>query len=129
MSMRVSRRKLANVIADKVIDATTSTEVIMTEVAAYLVETGRVREQHLLVRDIEEALAERGIVIADITTAVPLNANSDASLAALAPTARKIVTRNHVDESIIAGVRVEMPGQRLDDTVQHKIAQLRALKV
>lgn len=128
MSERVSRRKIAAVIAER-IAKNEPIAGLMREAAAYLIETNRIREYELLVRDIEDALATRGIVIADVTAAAKLPSDVSAALKQFAPQAKKVVVREHIDESVVGGVRVELPGERFDGTLQHKIARLRALKV
>lgn len=128
MSERVSRRKIAAVIAER-IAKNEPIAGMMREAAAYLIETNRIREYELLVRDIEDALATRGIVIADVTAAAKLPSDVTAALKQFAPQAKRVVVREHIDESVVGGVRVELPGERFDGTLQHKIARLRALKV
>lgn len=128
MSERVSRRKIAAVIAER-IAKNEPIAGLMREAAAYLIETRRTREYELLVRDIEDALAERGIVITDVTAVAALPRDAHAALKQFAPSAKKVVVREHIDVSVIGGVRVELPGERFDGTLQHKLARLRALKV
>jgi F0F1-type ATP synthase delta subunit len=71
MATRLSRRKIAAYAADK-LAAGAASKKVLSEVAAYLIEMRRTREIDLLVRDIEDALEVRGIVVADVTSAYPL---------------------------------------------------------
>lgn len=128
MSERVSRHKIASIIADKIV-ARESVELLLKQTAAYLIETNRTREYELLVRDIEDALAHRGTVIADVTSATPLSSEAQAAIKELARHAKSVLVRETIDPSVIGGVRVELPGERFDNTVKHKIERLRALKV
>jgi len=57
MALRLSRRRIAAYAADKLLGGQPRSAVLR-EVAAYLVASGRTREQELLVRDIEATLAE-----------------------------------------------------------------------
>ena len=66
MSGQVSRRKLADLVADRLLSGDTD---VVTQLAAYLVDTHQTRRVDVLVRDIETAMARRGTVVADITSA------------------------------------------------------------
>lgn len=127
MSTRLSRRKLAVYAAQKLLDGTDKKKVLK-ELAAYLVDTGRTREMHLIVRDIESELALRGVVIADIVSARPLTASMKTQIGKLIG-AKDIQLRQTVDPSVLGGVRVDLPGQRFDGTIRHKLNALKASKV
>src|SRR3989337_1762900 len=72
MALRLSRRKIATYAADQLLAGVARREVLRS-VAAHLVEARRTREAMLLVRDIEDVLASRGHVVADVTSAHPLS--------------------------------------------------------
>ena len=124
MAMRLSRRKIAGFVAERLLSGT-STRVVLREVGAYLIDTGRVREATLLVRDIEDALAERGIVVADVTSARPLDQTLLKEITSLVG-GTSVELREHIDASVLGGVRVDTPGKRFDGTIQHKLTALRA---
>ena len=42
-------------------------------------------------------------------------------------TGRKIVLQNRIDPAVLGGVRLDYDGQRLDDTVSHRMASIRDL--
>lgn len=123
MAQRLSRRKMAAFVADKLQNGA-SARAAMKEVAAYLVESGRTRELELLVRDIEDALATRGVVVADITTAYPMSSGVKAEIAKLVG-AKNLQMRELVDPTVIGGVRIEVPGKRFDGTIRRKILALK----
>lgn len=121
----ISRRKLAGFIADTLQSGDDATTVIK-QAAAYLIETRQIRSAGLLVRDIEEALLERGIVVADVTTAHPIGKEERATLAKLFPS-EQLHIRETIDASVLGGIRVEVPGKRFDGTLQHKIDLLKEI--
>jgi len=127
MALRLSRRKLAVYVADK-LQAGASASEVMREIAAYLIDTKRTRELELLVRDIEDALATRGVVVADVTTAHALGKELKSEIGALVG-AKKLQIRETIDESVLGGVRIDLPGKRFDGTIRHKLTALRAKKI
>jgi F-type H+-transporting ATPase subunit delta len=124
MAQRISRRKLAAYAADQLVDGK-KTGAVVKEVAAFLIDTKRTREAELLVRDIESALAERGIVVADVTSAFPLTDALKVDVKRLIGS-KELVLRETVDPSVLGGVRVLTPGKRLDATLKRKIQALKA---
>ena len=127
MAVRLSRRKLAAYVADK-LQAGASVSEVLREIAAYLIDTRRTRELELLVRDIEDALAARGVVVADITTAHALSNELKSEINTLIG-AKKLQIRETIDESVLGGVRIDIPGKRFDVTIRHKLTALRAKKI
>lgn len=123
----ISRRKLASYTADRLI-AGDDVKVVMRELGAHLIETGRIREQELIVRDIERQLAARGVVAVTATTARQLTAAAKQALEAMVraeyDNAKKVSFHEVIDESVIGGVRLEMPGKQLDATVKVKLEKL-----
>ena len=124
MAQRVSRRKLAAYVADR-LGGTETARAALKEAAAYLVETRRTRELGLLVRDIESALAVRGTVIADVTSAHPVSAALRVEIARLVGV-EKLELRESVDPDVLGGIRVDIPGERYDATVRRKLTALKA---
>lgn len=124
MALRVSRRRIAAYAADKLLSGQAGSSVLR-EVAAYLVATGRTREQELLVRDIEAALAVRGSVVADVASAFAISEGVKAQIAKLVG-ATTVELRETIDPSLLGGVRVDIPGRRFDGTIRHKLTALRA---
>ena len=123
-SLKISRRKLAAYVADEF--QAGNGKAALKQAAAYLVETGRTRAAGLLVRDIEEALAENGTVVADITSAHPLDESEKAAIARLFP-AKELHIRETVDPSVLGGIRAEIPGKRFEGTLKHKIDLLKEI--
>lgn len=124
MAQRVSRRKLATYAAQQLATGVSSREVLQ-QIAAYLVSTRRTREQELLVRDIEAALSEKGIVIADIASASPLSAKLSDEIKKVVG-ASSLQVRATVDPTLLGGVRIDIPGKRFDGTIRRKLSVLKA---
>jgi F-type H+-transporting ATPase subunit delta len=96
--------------------------------ARLLVHRGRVDIAPELHRIFEEALlAEQGIVVADVTTAEPLD---DAALAMVQQRLAVIVGKNvqvrtHVDPTIIGGIVALIDDQLIDGSVVNQLRRLR----
>ncbi len=75
----------------------------------------------------EMALAELGIVIADVTTAAAIDKDVEAAikqqLSALV--GKQVEIRAHVDESIIGGVVARIGDQLIDGSVSNQLRRLR----
>ena len=127
MQAKISRRKLAAYVVDS-FERGTSLSEVMNQLAAYLVETGRVREFDLVVRMIETILAERGTVIVRVTSAHPLTEALRRDVEAQVP-AKKVLYEEIIDPTVIGGIRIETPGQLLDATMKRKLLALRQAKV
>lgn len=126
MATSVSRRKLAGYCTGQIIAG--ETEAAMKQLAAYLIETGREREADLIVRDIEGILADRGVVLATVTTAYPLSGALRSALTDLLQ-GKTVHMREIVDESVLGGVRIELPGKLYDATVKCKLESLKELSL
>lgn len=129
MAQRASRRKIAAQVAERLLAGNKNA---VTELAAYLLDTGRVRETDLLVRDIETALAQRGVLLADIASSRALSGDAEKQIQKYLKTktgASTIHLRETVDPTLLGGVRVSIPGSELDSTLRHKLNQLKASKV
>jgi F0F1-type ATP synthase delta subunit len=124
MAVRLSRRKMAGYVADKLVAGHSASDALK-EVAAYLLTSGRTREQELLIRDIEEEMAARGVVVADVTSAHPLTASVAAEIKAMTG-AKTVQLRQSIDETLLGGIRIDVPGKRFDGTIRHKLNALRA---
>ncbi|MDB5184040.1 MAG: atpH [Candidatus Saccharibacteria bacterium] len=125
---KLSRRKIAAYFADEVVAGRS----VVKPLAAYLIESKRIREQGLIVRDIEAALADRGILFADVTSSYNLADDTKKAIQDYLKDKTKVKDvhlRTDVDESLLGGVRIETPDQRLDATLRHRLNQLTASKI
>jgi F-type H+-transporting ATPase subunit delta len=126
MAARLSRRKIASFMADSLTARPVRPEAIR-ELAAYLVESRRVRELDLIVRDIEDALALRGVTITDVTSAYPLTDSIKKEIAGIV--GGKLELREEIDPSVLGGVRIAIPGKQFDGTIRRKLTALKAKQV
>lgn len=124
MALRLSRRKIATYAADQLLAGKTKADVLRS-VAAYLVEAGRTREAILLVRDIEDVLASRGHVVADVTSAHPLTTTLKDEIKNLVG-GDSLQIRELVDSGVLGGMKIDVPGKRFDGTIRRKLTALRA---
>ena len=124
----ISQRRLAAYLAGQLL-ASGDKKRLIKELAAYLIETGRVRDLNQAVAAIEEALASRGAVVATVTTARPLSPeNKQAIVKQFTPTGAKLYIREQIDPSVIGGFKIELPGSQFDGTVIHKLTTLKGIK-
>lgn len=124
----ISQRRLATYVAGQLL-ASGDKKRLIKELAAYLIETGRVRDLNQVVAAIEEALASRGTVVATVTTARPLSPeNKQAIVKQFTPTGAKLYIREQIDPSVIGGFKIELPGSQFDGTVIHKLTTLKGIK-
>jgi ATP synthase F1, delta subunit len=132
MAAGFSRRRLAAYVAEQ-IAAGAEVSALLRQVAAYLIETRATRDVDVVAATIEEALAERGIVVAEVTTAHALSAalqkqlKTEVMALATAPV-QSVQLRQVVDPSVIGGVKIALPGQHYDGTIQHKLTALAGTK-
>ncbi len=127
MPAKLSRRKITDYIADVMISGGDSKQAVM-QLAGYLIQSGRVGELELIVRDIEYALSLRGVVIAQATTAFDLTAATKQAVEAMIAEhydAKTVHLRHFVDPAVIGGVRLDSPGKRLDRTIAHQLTTLK----
>ena len=126
MQGKISRRKLAEYAVNAY--ETGELSAALQEIAAYLIESRRLREAELVVRAIEDELAARGTVVARVATAHPLTSELEAAITQLVG-AKEITIAESVDPALIGGVRIETPGKLLDATIKRKLLALRQAKV
>ena len=125
---KLSRRKIAAVWADELLAG----RDITPQVAAYLVEARREREIDLIARDTESALAARGVIVADVTSAHELSADSRSAIEAFLKVTKgvkQVVLRSSVDQAVIGGVRIDTADERLDATLRARLNQLKTSKI
>lgn len=129
MSQRLSRRKIAAYYASELL---AGDKDVAKQLAAYLVDTRRVRELELIVRDIEAALLEHGVLLADVASSRSLSAQATKEVQTYLQSATKAKTihlRESVDATLLGGVRISTPGNELDATLRHRLNQLKASKI
>lgn len=124
MAQRISRRMLARHVADQLIDGDKT--IVINQLAAFLVSTHRTGELPLIVRDIEDALAVRGLIVADVVSAHELTTEAEEAVKRFLAEAYKgsVHIRTEVDPTLLAGVRVRTPDAEFDNTARRKLTKL-----
>lgn len=89
----------------------------------YVVSLGQIAE-----RFSEVAESERGIVVADVTTAVPLTDDLRGSITdkLSASLGRPVTLRERVDGSILGGIKINVAGRVLDGSLSSQLDAVRA---
>jgi F-type H+-transporting ATPase subunit delta len=128
VATKLSRRKLADHVATQLL---AGNRQVVQELAAYSIESGRQREVRLIVRSIEAALADKGVVVAQVASAVELSEPARAAitefLVAMRP-GSAVQLHETVEPALIGGVKIDIPGATYDGSVRHKLTVLRDMK-
>lgn len=124
---KISRRKLADHIAAQ-ITAGSDRSHVMRELGAYLMDTRRLHETELIVRDIEIALLGKGIAIVTTTAARSLTDEAKQTITEFVKSQydglKTVVVRETIDETVIGGVNIKLPDAQFDGTVRTKLEKL-----
>ena len=95
-----------------------------------LVEKHREAALPAILREYVELAKEKksNLIMADVTTALPLSESQEQALAAklAAMTGKTIKIRQHVDSEILGGVVVRVGDKLLDGSVSHQLSVLQA---
>ncbi len=127
MNVRISRRSLASYAVSQ-IEAGVSIAHTLDELAAYLISADRDREADLVIRSIEDEFAAHGTVIARVVTAEPLTDTLRSKIAARIG-GKHVHLDEHIDSTVLGGVRIETPDQTFDGTIKRKLLTLRHAKM
>jgi F0F1-type ATP synthase delta subunit len=123
----LSRRRIADSAAKRIASGEPKTSVLR-EVAAYLIDSRRTRETELIARDIETALIDRGVIVGTVVSARKLTASAKEMIDSFVKhhyeNVKTVVLRERVDESLIGGVRIELPDRQLDASVANTLDKL-----
>ena len=129
MAQRISRRILTEHVADRLI---AGDDQILRQLAAYLIDIHRTKEADLYVRDIEAALAQKGVVIADVIAARDLAQETKGMIARYLQESYQADTvelRQQIDADLIGGVQVRTADAEYDASVRRKLTELQKMKV
>ena len=127
MAKKLSRRSIATYVASELISGA-DTKQLTNQLAAYLVESRRTKELTLLVRDVQYYLAEKGHIVGTIITAHELSASTEKAITAHAKskTGAAVVKLDAiVDESVLGGFRLNLPGHEIDTTIARQLTTLK----
>lgn len=128
--MKTPRTTLARMISDKTLASGVSVH-LASEVAAYLLAERRVNELDSVLRDVQEDWAEAGVVDVVATSAYELTpvikADITKRIRLLYPEAFKIIVTDNIDPTVIGGVRLSLPNQQLDLSIEAKLNKFKQL--
>lgn len=128
--MKLSRRKLAALLADRLPAAGKDKEFAL-ETAAYLLSERRVSDLGSLLRDIEQVRADRGTVEVVAVSAHPIETNAkrdiETQIRKLYPNAKHIMITERIDPAQLGGVRLELANEQLDLSVRSKLHRFKQL--
>ena len=123
MAETLSRRKIADYAA---VQLQAGKNEVLREIAAYLIESKRQSEADLLVRDIELQLANRGDMIARTASAHEVDIKQLSDFVKQMTGAKTVHLEHTIDESLLGGVQINLPGQSLDSTIRRKLTALKS---
>lgn len=125
---KVSRTRIASVIADR---ARQGDKRLPTEVAAYLLESGRVRELDSILRDVQDNWARDGYVEVLAASAHPLTEAIKTDIIGrvrpVLPAGATITVTEVRDPEVVGGVRLRLANQQLDLSVEAKLNKFKQL--
>lgn len=129
MAQKISRRAVAQYAARQLQAGDTA---VIKQIAAHLVETRRTRELELYVREIETALLETGVVVADVASARTLVDATKQSIAAYISelySTKDVTLRETTNTDLIGGIHVRTADAEYDATIKRKLIKLQTMKV
>ena len=127
MARKLSRRALALHVATHLVNGKPQKDIAQ-QLAAYLIWTRRTSELSMIVRDIQFYLAEHGHVSGTVTSAHDLSATALKEIQAYTKQqtgAAHVTLDTAIDESLIGGIKLEVPGHELDTSVARSLTILK----
>ena len=124
MALRLSRRKLAHETARSI---AAGDKLAIERLAAYLVEHRRTNEAELVIRAVEQALVDQGVIVADVVSARSLSDEAKRAIESQLKAdtnATSVQLRTAVDGSLIGGMRLRYGDTLLDASVATKLERL-----
>jgi F0F1-type ATP synthase delta subunit len=129
--MKTPRNQIVPVLAELSLQPGVDAKHLGREIAAYLLEENRTGELDSLMRDIIAYRASKGLVEVTAVSAHELSVAIRAEIGQQVRTgykdAKKIITNERIDASMLGGVRLELVGRQLDLSVRNKLNRLKEL--
>lgn len=129
MNGKIARRKVAAYAAEQLSEGADVAR-LSQQLVAYLVDTRQVAMSELLIRDIEGALLDRGVAVAHITSAHPVDNATRESVSdfikAFEHAKQVVIASESVDPALIGGVQIRSSQRVFDGSVRTQLKQLRA---
>ena len=127
MAVRLSRRKIASYYAKSLIDGVDAKQ-LAKQLAGYLIDSKRTKEQQLIISDIEYQLSLRGVVVANVTSAHELDELTKLAVEKLVRQnidTEDVQLRAEIDSSLLGGLRLEFAGSEIDTTIARRLTALK----
>jgi F0F1-type ATP synthase delta subunit len=128
--VKAPRTRIASLVAEQTLKGA-PTKKLSRQVAAYLLEEGRVSELDSILRDVQADWAAAGIVEVIAASAYPISSSVSSQIKAIVkqiyPNAKQIIVSEVIDSEVIGGVRLSMPGKQLDMSVEAKLNKFKQL--
>lgn len=128
MITKLSRRKIATVVAERLLEGD---KTIIKDLAGYLFYTKQTRSINLLVRDIENALLDKGVLVAKVVSAHDLADSVKKQIDAFLldeSGANSVQVQYSIDKDLIGGIQISTPQAILDTSIKNKLQRLKAAK-
>mgnify|MGYP003362218373 CR=1 FL=1 len=128
MITKLSRRKIATVVAERLLEGD---KTIIKDLAGYLFYTKQTRSINLLVRDIENALLDKGVLVAKVVSAHDLADSVKKQIDAFlldGSGANSVQVQYSIDKDLIGGIQISTPQAILDTSIKNKLQRLKAAK-
>lgn len=128
MVTKLSRRKIATVVAERLLEGD---KTIIKDLAGYLFYTKQTRSINLLVRDIENALLDKGVLVAKVVSAHDLADSVKKQIDAFLldeSGANSVQVQYSINKDLIGGIQISTPQAILDTSIKNKLQRLKAAK-
>jgi F0F1-type ATP synthase delta subunit len=124
----IARRRLARELVRLLSEQPERKQQLITQTAAYLLQTKQAHQLHLLINDIaDELLASQHHLSADVRTAFGLSDATRQEIVAMlqkATGAQTVELHETTEPELLGGVIVRTPKAELDASVKRQITQL-----
>ena len=128
MVTKLSRRKIATVVAERLLEGD---KTIIKDLAGYLFYTKQTRSINLLVRDIENALLDKSVLVAKVVSVHDLADSVKKQIDAFLldeSGANSVQVQYSIDKDLIGGIQISTPQAILDTSIKNKLQRLKAAK-
>ena len=130
--MNLSRTQLAGIISDQTLNFGVD-KSLATDIAKILLKTHKTNSLNSLMRDVERNWAEHGYIDVIAKSAFPLSDKVKKDIFRVANDnfsgVKHIKIIEVIDPSVVAGVILEFPDQKLDLSIENKIKQFKQFAV
>jgi F-type H+-transporting ATPase subunit delta len=123
-----SRRVIARIVAQKLVQEPARQDYWIRVLAAYLIENKRINQADLIINDIEHELyIQDGQLLVNVTSARPLTTSVRSALTKLLTDrtqAKQVTLTEDVDPSLIGGLVARTADAEMDASIRTKLNKL-----